>query len=154
MSFGCGKHRSAQISQGIDTIAVLTTTNNLGELTKDQSRDLKVSMEWMHQDITKLFKETGYRVIILDDFESFRPEMGILLLIDIEGFKTGDKAAKTFVGLGAGSSMLSRHYKLFNDKMSLILEWRDEMTSNKTILYCIRRLDKKAMNKILDIISD
>jgi len=153
LTTGCGKKTAYLNPPSIKDIAVITVDDNLPERTLEQTRELKITLEWMNRDLIKNFEEAGFHATLIKDMQTYKPEMGRRLIINVERFNPGNRAARAFVGLGAGPAALGLNYKLLDETNSLLLEWRDDVGSNKGPTYCAENLNKKAINKIVGLMN-
>ena len=133
-------------------LAVLTLDGNLPGQTADQARELDMVMQWMDRDIVKILEKAGYQPMLIKDKQRYRPEMGKLLVIDVERFNAGNRAARAFVGFGAGAASLDLSYRLLHENGSLISEWRDGVGSSKGGTYCAQTLNRRALEKVNGIL--
>ena len=137
----------------VKNIAVLTMDGNIPDKTAEQARELRITLEWMDHDLINTFNGSGLHTILLKERQDYNPEMGNLLIVDVERFNAGSRAARAFVGFGAGSASLDLNYKLFDDKGALLSEWRDDVGSSKGAAYCAETLNKKALEKVVTLLN-
>lgn len=151
---GCGEKKSNLNSPEVKDIAVLTTIGNLPEQTATQVRELQTTLEWMEHDLIKNLKNSGFRAILIKDSQAYKPEMGKLLVVNVERFKAGNRTARAFVGFGAGSASLALNYKLLNENGVLMSEWRDGVSSSKGATDCAENLNRKALENVVGIFNN
>jgi hypothetical protein len=151
---GCGNKKTNLNPSRIKDITVLTMNGNLPEQTADQARELQTTLEWMDRDLIKNLKNSGFRAILIKDMQAYNPEMGKLLIVDVERFKAGNRAARAFVGFGAGSASLALNYKLLDEKGALLSEWQDGVGSSKGATHCAEILNRKALENVIGLLSN
>jgi hypothetical protein len=148
---GCSTKKTALNPSGGKEIAVLTMNVNLPDQTADQSRELKITLEWMNRDLIKNLNDSGFDALLIKEMQDYKPEMGKLLVIDVQRFKAYNRAAIAFVGFGAGSASLALNYKLLDEKGVLLAEWRDGVGSNKGVMDCAEILNRKVLENVVNL---
>ncbi len=148
---GCGKNKTHLNPSVLKDLAVLTMGGNFPEKTADQKRELLIALEWLDRDFTKICEKLGIRVTSIKDIQAYKPAMGNLLVIDVERFSAGNRAARAFVGFGAGSASLALNYKLLDENGSLLSEWKDGVSSSKGSTNCAEILNRKALENVVGI---
>jgi hypothetical protein len=151
---GCGNKKTPPVSMAIKDIAFLTLDGDLPEQTTEQLRELKITMEWMDDNLIKIFRKSAFQPQVIKEMSAYKPEMGKLLIIKVERFNAGSRAARAFVGFGAGSASLDLHYKLLDEKGALLSEWRDGVGSSKGATYCAETLNRRALEKALELLNN
>ena len=151
---GCGNKKTNLSPSAVQDIALLTMEGNLHEQTADQIRELKITLEWLNSDLIKNFEQSGFHVIVIKEMQAFEPEMGKLLIIDVQRFNAGNRAARAFVGFGAGSASLALNYKLHDEKGALLSEWRDGVGSSKGATDCAKILNRKALENVIGLLNN
>ena len=149
---GCGNKKTPPASRAIKDIALLTLDGDLPEQTTEQLRELKITMEWMDDNLIKIFRKSAFQPQVIKEMSAYKPEMGKLLIVKVERFNAGSRAARAFVGFGAGSASLDLHYKLLDEKGALLSEWRDGVGSSKGATYCAETLNKRALGKVTGLL--
>ncbi len=152
---GCGNKKINLSPSAVQDIALLTMDGNLHEQkTADQIRELKITLEWMNTDLIKNFEQSGFHVIVIKEMQAYGPEMGKLLVIDVQRFNAGNRAARAFVGFGAGSASLALNYKLLDEKGAILSEWRDGVGSSKGATDCAKILNRKALENVVGLLNN
>lgn len=153
---GCGKNgtKQAEIKPQAGTkIAVLTLDGDLAGQTADQARELDMVMQWMDRDIIKIMRQAGFEPVLIKEMQGYKSDMGKLLVIEVERFNAGNRAARAFVGFGAGAASLDLGYKLLDENGALLSEWRDGVGSSKGGTYCAQTLDRRALGKVSGLLN-
>lgn len=151
---GCGKKRIAVNPQVNQAIAVLTLDGDLPNQTGDQERELNRVIEWMDRDLIRNMQKSGLQPILIKDMEDYKAEMGTLLVVDVEHFNAGNRAARAFIGFGAGAASLDLYYKLLDKNGTLLAEWRDGVGSSMGGTYCAQTLNRRALAKVVGILNN
>jgi hypothetical protein len=107
----------------------------------------------MDRDLLKIFKDAGYQPVLLKKMQDYRTDQGKLLIIEVERFNPGSRAARAFVGFGAGSASLDVNYKLLDERSALLTEWRDGVGSSKGPTYCAQTLNRRALAKVSPLLG-
>jgi len=151
---GCGNKKVPLAPAAVKDIAFLTMDGDLPEQTTEQLRELKITMEWMDDNLIKIFRKSAFQPQVIKEMSAYKPEMGKLLIIKVERFNAGSRAARAFVGFGAGSASLDLHYKLLDEKGALLSEWRDGVGSSKGATYCAETLNRRALEKVTNLLTN
>lgn len=150
---GTGKGADIKPRAEATNLAIVTLKGDLPGQTPDQARELDLVMQWMDRDIVKIFKQAGFQPVLIKDMQGYKPEMGKLLVVRVERFDAGSRAARAFVGFGAGAASLDLGYKLLDEKGAVVSEWRDGVGSSKGGTYCAQTLDKRALDKVAGLLN-
>lgn len=67
--------------------------------------------DFMDGDLTRLLKKAGYDARTIKDESAFKGS-GYLLVVKIKSYNPGSKAARMFVGYGAGATSMNIRYDL------------------------------------------
>lgn len=151
---GCSKKKANLNPSEVINIAVLTMDGNLPEQTAEQIRELKITLEWMDRDLIENLNSSGFNALLIEEMRDYKPEMGKLLVVDVQRFKAFNRAAMAFVGFGAGSASLALNYKLLDEKGTLLSEWRDGVGSSKGTTDCAEILNRKALENVVDLLHN
>jgi len=148
---GCGGTRAPQQSTGTATsagvISVLSLRGDISSMTQDQIIELQRVGTWMDRDIIKQLKRTGYSAKLLKSRGDFRGA-GHLLIINVDKFNPGNRAARILVGFGAGAASLDLDYQLINSRNKTVAQWKDGVGSSKGGTYCAQTLNRNAIKQL------
>ena len=133
-------------------MSVLSLRGDTSNMTRDQIVELERVGKWMDKDIIKQLKKAGYRAKLLSSRKDFAGP-GHLLIIEVAKFKAGNRAARAFVGFGAGGSSLDLQYKLLNSKGASVTTWDDGVGSSKGGTYCAQTLNRNVIKKLKTVIN-
>ena len=67
--------------------------------------------------------------------------------------RPGNRAARAFVGFGAGGSSLDLKYQLFDSQKKLVNEWKDGVGSSKGGTYCAQTLNRNTIGQLNNILA-
>jgi hypothetical protein len=91
------------------------------ETPADKAAQLNEVGAWMENDLLSMLKGTGYDAALVTDKDT-PTELGrYLLRLQIVDYNGGSKAARMFVGWGAGTAHLNTHYELVGPKAEVYL---------------------------------
>jgi hypothetical protein len=153
LNSGCGKKQiSLNPGKGQD-MTVLTLDGNLTSLNADQQRELDIVMRWMDRDIIQSLNRSGFNATLIKDRNNYKKGMGKLLIIDVDAFNPGSRAARAFVGYGAGAASLDLDYVLLNENGGELLRWKDGVGSSKGGTYCAQTLNRNGVEKIVQYVN-
>lgn len=151
---GCGR-KSVSLNTGIaNDLTILTLNGNLQNQTEDQKVELNRVITWMDRDIVKNMKRTGYNAVLIKDIKDYKQNSSKLLVIDVDKFNAGNRAARAFVGFGAGASSLDLNYKLLDAKGAELLAWKDGVGSSKGGTYCAQTLNRNTITKLTTFLNN
>ena len=154
-SIGCNGARTVNKSVptgGAGEMAVLSLRGDTSKMTDDQIVELKRVGTWMDKDIIKQLKRAGYKANLLKSRKEFNGS-GHLLIINVTNFRPGNKAARAFVGFGAGGSSLDLKYKLLDSHGTSVSAWEDGVGSSKGGTYCAQTLNRNAIEQLKTIMN-
>lgn len=154
MGAGCSGTRAPHQTTGATNaavtggeISVLSLRGDTSSMTQDQIVELNRVGAWMDRDIIKQLKRAGYTAKLLKSRSDFSGT-GHLLIIDVDKFNAGNRAARAFVGFGAGSSSLDLDYQLLNSQNKVISQWKDGVGSSKGGTYCAQTLNRNTIKQL------
>ena len=137
MTAGCSSTRAPHQTAGATAaavtggeISVLSLRGNTSDMAQDQIIELNRVGAWMDRDIIKQLNRAGYTAKLLKSRSDFSGP-GHLLIIDVDKFRPGNRAARAFVGFGAGGSSLDLNYQLLDSQKKIVSEWKDGVGSSK-----------------------
>ena len=149
---GCGAKRAAiQPGAGGD-IAIVVVDQGPSTLNAAQQRELTRTNTWMKRDIVKQLSRAGFKATLINSKKEFSGS-GYLLVIETAKFNAGSRAARAFVGYGAGSASLDLKYKLMGSNRAVIQAWQDGVGSSKGPNYCAQTLDRRAAAKVAKLVN-
>ena len=151
---GCGGIKSPQSAKQSTSVAitgakisVLSLPGDTSSMTQDQLNELQRVGTWMDRDIIKQLNRAGYSPKLLTARKDFSGS-GYLLIIDVDNFNPGNRAARAFVGFGAGASSLDLDYQLLDSHSNVVTQWKDGVGSSKGGTYCAQTLNRNTIKRL------
>lgn len=131
-------------------MSVLSLRGDTREMTNDQVVELNRVGKWMDRDILKQLKRAGFKAKLIKSRKDFKGP-GHLLIIDVVKFKAGNRAARAFIGFGAGSASLDLKYNLLDSRGKSRASWEDGAGSSKGGTYCAQTLNRHVIEKLKEV---
>jgi len=138
-------------SAGQTTVYVLSDRKTGTEgLADKQIQQRNQVFDWMETDmLTLLRKRGGYQSEVLQSRDAFKPGPGKYLLVTrIVKYNPGAKAARMFVGFGAGATSLDTHYELYGEGREPLLSTPHGVGSSREWMNCCRKLNEQMLEAI------
>ena len=152
LTTGCNSTKATFKEGASGEISVLSLRGDTSKMTNDQVVELKRVCAWMDRDIIKQLSRAGYTAKLQKNRSDFKGP-GHLLIIDVDKFRPGNRAARAFVGFGAGGSSLDLKYQLFDSQKKLVNEWKDGVGSSKGGTYCAQTLNRNTIGQLNNILA-
>jgi hypothetical protein len=110
----CGSRQSAPTLPGGKRLAVLVYMDRTvaPETPADKVSQLQEVADFMEPDLLTLLRDSGYDAAVASG-DSQPAEGQYKLNVQITDYNGGSKAARMFVGFGAGAARLQSHFELF-----------------------------------------
>jgi hypothetical protein len=122
-----------------------------------ETRQTKAQMQvsdWMDDDLVRVFSrytKVGYQAKLIEKSKDFTPQANnYLLTVTIIEYRAGSKAARMFVGYGAGGVSLKIHYELFVDGKNAILAKDDGVFSGREWISAARKLNENMAKAVTE----
>jgi len=154
LSTGCGGTKASNTANQSTAaaitgghISVLSLRGDTSSMTQDQINELQRVGTWMDRDIIKQLKRAGYSPKLLNSRKEFNGS-GYLLIIDVDKFNPGNRAARAFIGFGAGASSLDLDYQLLDGQNKKVMQWKDGVGSSKGGTYCAQTLNRNTIKRL------
>jgi Domain of unknown function (DUF4410) len=110
--------------------------------------------DWMDDDLVKVFArytKAGYQAKLIEKREDFTPQSNnYLLTVKIIKYQAGSKAARTFVGYGAGGVSLKINYELFANGANAILTNDGGIFSGREWVKAARKLNENMAKAVTE----
>ena len=156
LAIGCGGpkkvNKSSKAGAAGGIISVLSLRGDTHSMTQDQIVELQRVCLWMDRDIIKQLARSGYKATLLKSRNDFKGP-GHLLIIDVDKFNAGNRAARMFVGYGAGASSLDLKYQLIDSHGKTVSTWKDGVGSSKGGTYCAQTLNRNTINQLNSVLN-
>ena len=141
--------KSAQI-----TICVLFDNGVNETLEARQAKAQTQVSDWMADDLVRVFArytKVGYQAKLIEKRQDFTPQPNnYLLTVKIIQYHAGSKAARMFVGYGAGGVSLKIHYELCADGKNAILTNDDGVFSSREWINAARKLNENMAKTVTE----
>lgn len=136
------------------TICILFDSGVTEALEARQAKAQTQVSEWMNDDLVRVFAryaESGYQGKLIEKRKDFTPAPNnYLLTVKITEYHAGSKAARMFVGYGAGGTSLKVHYELYADGKNAILTKDDGVFSGREWLNSARKLNENITKAVTE----
>ena len=157
ISFGCaGPTLKAPMSPSGDRYdIVLLLDNGITEnLDPDKIEQYQQVAEWMSNDLLWMLKKAGYQAQQIDSREQFSSASGkYLLTVRLQEYNAGSKAARMFIGFGAGSTSLDIFYELYGKSPDPLLSRDNGYGSSIAWTKIIQKLDQEMVDDVSRTLS-
>lgn len=109
---------------------------------------------WMEQDLPALLKKAGYKPRLITRRSQYkRSGSSYLLVVKITSYNPGAKAARMFVGYGAGATSMKTHYELYGKGRRRILADDLGVGSSRGWRNVIRKIDTLTVRAVSEKLS-
>jgi len=136
------------------TICVLFDNGVNNSLEARQAKAQTQVADWMDDDLVRVFArytKAGYQAKRIEKRTDFTPQTGnYLLTVKIIEYRPGSKAARMFVGYGAGGVSLKIHYELYANGKNAILVKDDGVFSGREWISAARKLNENMAKAITE----
>ena len=133
-------------------MSVLSLRGDTSGMTHDQVVELERVGKWMDRDILKQLKRAGFKANLIKSQKDFKGP-GHLLIIEVTKFKAGNRAARAFIGFGAGASSLDLKYNLLDSHGKSLASWEDGAGSSRGGTYCAQTLNRHVIKKLKEVMK-
>ena len=103
--------------------------------------------DWMGKDLVTMLNKAGYEAALIENSGQYKKGTH-LLKVTIVKYSAGSKAARMFVGYGAGSVGLDTKYELFAPAGNSILSDEHGVGSGRDWTFCARKLNKQTVDAV------
>ncbi|MCK5682397.1 DUF4410 domain-containing protein [bacterium] len=133
-------------------MSVLSLRGDTSKLTHDQVVELERVGKWMDRDIIKQLNKVGFEAKLIKKRKDFKGS-GHLLIVEVAKFKAGNRAARAFIGFGAGASSLDLKYHLLDGRGKSLAAWEDGAGSSRGGTYCAQTLNRNVIKKLKEVMN-
>lgn len=136
------------------SVFVLSDRGDPASMTGDQYKNRIQVGEFMEKDLINILKDEGYEAAIIEKPEDFAPGPGkYLLKVAIKNYNPGSKAARLFVGYGAGATSLDTHYELSSDGADPLISGDPGVGSSRDWRNCVEKVNRQTLDKIKETLK-
>ncbi len=136
------------------TISILFDNGVNGTLEARQAKAQTQVSDWMSKDLVRVlarYPKADYQAKLIDKREDFTPHPdSYLIIVKVIEYNAGSKAARIFVGYGAGGVSLKIHYELFTNGKNSILAKDDGVFSGLEWINAARKLNKNIAKAVTE----
>ena len=144
----------AETEAGKTTVVILLDRGDPTTMTEKQFEMREKVGEWMENDLANIFKRKKFESVIINKREEFTPGPDkYLISIAIKSYNPGNKAARAFVGYGAGAASLDIRYELFGEGDSALLSTDDGVGSSRDWRNIARKLNENIYDQVREKIQ-
>lgn len=143
---GCNKPQKSalQVDGSKYKVQCLVDAGITADLNEVQVRAQRQMATWMENDLLRLLTNAGYQSAPVSSSNQFKGGAGTYLLqAKIVNYNPGSKAARMFVGMGAGSTSIDIQYQIINGNKKQIVDQADGVGSSRDWNYCCRTLNQR-----------
>jgi hypothetical protein len=137
-----------------NTISILFDNGVNETLDARQAKAQMQLSDWMDNDLVRVFArytKVGYQAKLIEKRKDFTTQPdNYLLIVKITEYHAGSKAARMFVGYGAGGVSLKAHYELYTDGKNMILTKDDGVFSGREWISAARKLNENIAKAIIE----
>jgi hypothetical protein len=151
-SLGCGSgSRAVRGPGGAPLVLDVVLDRSVGQLPNAEQVDQVAG--WMEPDLHQVLTNFGYQVVPQGNPQAYQPAPGrFLLIVKITRYNAGSKAARMFVGLGAGAASLAAHYTLFGPR-GPVNEGDISVASGRDWQFCARKVNTQTADRITALLN-
>ncbi|MBU0483383.1 MAG: hypothetical protein KKB30_02560 [Proteobacteria bacterium] len=152
---GCGGTK-VSLPQGVSSdIAVLSLGADTSKLNPDQVALLNQTLNWMDRNLMQALGRKGFQPTRINTENEFAGAgNSYLLKMAITDHKMIPKGVRFMVGMMGGADRLGVHYELVDQDRKTVLAWDDTQGSTKGGTYCAQTLNRNAVEKIANFLSN
>ena len=132
--FGCGgRGGSAATLPGGNKVAILVYSDRgISEATPESDTEqVNQLTDWMESDLIAILKKTGYDATMVANKDEPTAVGRYLLRTQVVNYNGGNKAAREFVGWGAGAARLQTHFELIGPNGSVYVAGSPNVASSR-----------------------
>jgi hypothetical protein len=111
-------------------------------------------VDWMQPDLERVLTNAGYVVVSQREPAAFQPGPDrYLLLIHVLNYHAGSKAARMFVGMGAGALTLDTSNELYSGPGQVVFRSTGGVGSSRDWNKAARKINEQVAREITDVLS-
>ncbi len=146
--------KEAAIAGKASVLYVLVDRNTNKNMTDGEVKNRDQIGDWMDEDLVNLLEKKGYTTRLIRNRSEFKHAAGAYLLsVRITNYNPGSKAARMFVGYGAGAASMNTHYELYGSGASPILSDDLGVGSGRDWRNVIRKLNEQTIKAVSEKLS-
>jgi len=111
-------------------------------------------VDWMQPDLERMLTNAGYVVVPQRDPAAFQPGPDrYLLLIHVLNYHAGSKAARMFVGMGAGALTLDTSNELYSGPGQVVFRSTGAVGSSRDWNKAARKINEQIAREVTEFLS-
>ncbi len=156
--FSCAPHAAkapkAASNKGI-TIYVLIDRGIEKSFTDYQIKNRDQVGEYMERDLPYVLDKSGYNAKLITRRSAYKPAQdAYLLTVRITDYNPGAKAARMFVGYGAGAASMNTHYELHGRGPNALLKGDPGVGSGRDWRNVIRKINEITVTAVSEKLGE
>lgn len=110
--------------------------------------------EFMEMDLPAVLKKSGFKARLITKRSEYPGAAGsYLLTVKITNYNPGSKAARMFVGYGAGATSMDTHFELYGTGSTPLLSDNQSVGSGRDWRNVIRKINEKTAKAVAQKVS-
>ena len=107
--------------------------------------------DFMDQDLPRVLNDAGYVAKLIQKRSEYKPAQdAYLLTVKITNYNPGAKAARMFVGYGAGAASMETHYELYGKGAKALTEGKQGVGSGRDWRNVIRKINELTVDAVTE----
>lgn len=116
------------------------------EMDDAQAKQRQQLASWMQADLINMIQGTGYNVVQVADPATPTGPGRYLLRVHITNYNAGSKAARMFVGFGAGAVQLDTHFELVGKDGEIVIAGDPSVGSGRDWKNAARKVNENTVD--------
>jgi hypothetical protein len=148
----CGGGRTGSAATLPDGARIAVLVHLDRGITPDMAPDRVTQIDqiasWMESDLLSILDKTGYAATRVEDPATPAGPGRYVLRVKITEYNAGSKAARMFVGLGAGSAKLNTHFDLVGDGAVALAAGDPSVASSRDWTNAARKVNQQTVDTV------
>jgi hypothetical protein len=152
---GADKAESRKTSSVKGTVLFVLIDRGIEKsFTEDQVRNREQVGEYMEQDLPAVLKKAGFSARLVSKRSEYHAAAGsYLLTVKITNYNPGSKAARMFVGYGAGATSMDTHFELYGRDSKRLFSDNQSVGSGRDWRNVIRKINEETTKAVANKVS-
>ena len=152
--FGCAS-KGPVIQDGKQVaVFVLSDRGIKSDMKEDESKDRNEMGQFMEENLIEMLKDAGYNPTLIQKRNQYVPgSANYLVIVRINDLRMVSGAARFWVGMMAGTTILKNHYELSGSSGKVALSYDDEDSTTRDWTKCAEELNERLVKKIGETLS-
>lgn len=143
---GGGRHAGPTLPNGQRLAIMVFVDRAVAEGTEvDKAQQLQQVTDWLEPDLLTILRDSGYDAAAVSSFDGVPPAPGrYALRVRITDYNAGSKAARMFIGWGAGKARLAAQFELLGPNGTSYVAGEPEAATGRTDWkHAVRKVDQE-----------